>query len=259
MLLIGIITLLVGACVGSFVNMLIDRIPRDEQIVSGKSKCDACHHVLSWKDLVPVLSWILLHGRCRYCHASIPWRNTAVEIVTSVLFLLVTYYYSTLLFAGSMDGIVVYMGNIILVSILIVVTVIDLEHMVIPDILLVLAGAVSVLLFFTGGINGSFLTHVYSAAGAGLFFIGLVLITRGRGMGLGDVKYALFMGFLLGFPGIIYGMYTAFLTGAFISVMLILKRKKRFGQTIPFGPFLVGGTLVAHYKLLELLGVFFTR
>ena len=259
MFTVGFLSLIAGVCVGSFLNMLIDRIPRDEQIVSGRSKCDVCHHELFWKDLIPVFSWILLHGRCRYCHASIPWRNTVVEIITGLLFGAVFYYHmDTLLMGGALSHSIV-IADLALVSLLIAITFIDLEHMIIPDILLAWAVFITVILFAAGRLPGQLGTHLYAGIGAGLFFIVLVLITRGRWMGLGDVKYALFMGLLLGFPGIIYGMYTAFLTGAFISVMLILKRKKRFGQTIPFGPFLVGGTLVAHYKLLEPLGVFFTR
>lgn len=246
-----IFTFILGICIGSFLNMLIDRIPREEQIVSGRSKCDSCRHVLSLIDLIPVVSWVLLWGRCRYCHSPIPYRNTIVELLTGILVTSILYYHTGALLSGDIYSFIVVIADIVIVSILIAITVIDLEHMIIPDVLLMVAGIATVIYILAAGLTYDFPVHIYSAVSSGLFFLILVVVTKGRGMGLGDVKYGVFMGLLLGFPEIVYGLYAAFLTGAIVSVMLILKRKKRFGQTIPFGPFLVIGTLLAHFTLLE--------
>jgi prepilin signal peptidase PulO-like enzyme (type II secretory pathway) len=102
-------------------------------------------------------------------------------------------------------------------------------------------------------INFQFSNYLISTIGASLFFLLLVLITKGKGMGLGDVKYGAFMGLLLGYPGIVVGLYTAFLTGALVGVILIIAKKRKFGQIIPFGPFLVLGTVVAMFWGNQLL------
>lgn len=119
--------------------------------------------------------------------------------------------------------------------------------------MILIASLAAVGLYFLRTYPVSPLPYLLSALGAAGFFALLILITRGAGMGWGDVKFAAFMGLFLGFPGTITALYFAFLTGAFVSVTLILRGKKRFGQTIAFGPFLVAATILVWYG--ELLGV----
>lgn len=248
--------------------MLIDRVPRGEQIVKGRSHCDNCSHILEWFDLVPVFSWLLLKGKCRYCHKQVPVRNTLVELLTGLIF--AAAYWN--LVSGikyqvsNIEDISKLLISLIILSCLIAVFFIDLTHKIIPDSLTIVASIGVVLLnfilpfVFPDSSHFSFLlpspiNYLLSAIGASAFFLFLVVITRGRGMGIGDVKFAGFMGIFLGYPTIVYSLYFAFLTGGIVSAILVLRKKKRFGQTIPFGPFLVLGTVLAYFKILEFLWV----
>lgn len=236
-----------GLFIGSFLNMLIDRLPRGEQIISGRSKCDSCHHTLRWIDLVPVVSWVYLRGRCRYCHKKIPVRNTLVELMTAGLFVAAAM--------GAMDtvdtmAVMETVVRFIIISCLLVIFFIDLKHYIIPDILTIIVGVVGVAGWMVNPEALPYSNYLVSAISAGAFFLFLYFITKRRGMGMGDVKFAAVMGLLLGFPGVVVALYIAFLTGALASVILILRGKKRFGQTVPFGPFLVFGTLIVLLKLV---------
>lgn len=242
--------------------MLIDRMPREEQIVKGRSHCDHCNHTLSWQDLIPVFSWLTLGGKCRYCHKPVPVRNTLVELITASLFV-VTYlvYGSHIMEHITTIEISQLLLYFIIVSCLIVIFFIDLDHQIIPDSLTIIASIAAILLniiFPTlldslpaqAGLTP--LNYIVSAISASLFFVFLIVITRGRGMGWGDVKFAVFMGLFLGYPRIVSSLYFAFLTGAFVSAILIVRRRKKFGQTIAFGPFLVVGTLFAAVGILDI-------
>lgn len=222
---------ILGLCIGSFLNVLIYRLPRSLTL-GGRSFCPKCKKQISWYDNVPLLSYLLLRGKCRNCRASISFRYPLVELLTGFLFL------EGLERLGGLGGLGT-LGILVIISVMIAIFFIDLEHQIIPDALVSLGvlGAVGVL-----GVN--LITNIPSAIGAGLFFLLLHLITKGKGMGLGDVKLVFLMGLVLGFPGIIGALYFAFLTGAFVGVILILSGKKKFGQHIAFGPFLVAGFLV---------------
>jgi len=246
-----------GLFIGSFLNMLIDRMPREEQIVKGRSHCDRCNHVLSWKDLIPVVSWTMLAGKCRYCHKKVPARNTFVELLTGLLFVI------TFIALGShipvmwqdLAQLVLYL---VIVSCLTAIFFIDLNEQIIPDSLTIVASIAAIGLHGVEALSPyaevgpSVLNYLISAISGASFFAFLILITKGRGMGWGDVKFAAFMGIFLGYPRIISSLYFAFLTGAFVSAILIVRRRKKFGQTIPFGPFLVLGTLFAAFGTLDI-------
>lgn len=250
-----------GLCVGSFLNVLIDRLPKEEQVFRGRSYCDHCHHQLAWYDLIPVLSWLCLRGRCRYCYSPISWQYPVVEIITGLSFVFI-YQWVMSWCSASLDCCVATLLHGYIASSLIVIFFTDLKYQIIPD-KVVFSGIGLALLFhlfhrprspfaYASGHLGGVLPAGLGAAG---FFLCLFLLTRGKGMGMGDVKLALFMGLFLGFPKIVIAFYLAFLTGALLGVILILLKKKKFGEHIPFGPFLVGGTLGAMFwgeKILRL-------
>ncbi len=237
-----------GLVVGSFLNVLIDRLPRDEQIFKGRSYCESCKYKLSFSDLIPVLSFVLLQGKCRYCHSPLSYYYPIVEITTGLLFVL-SFVYLQQFF-------IVY--YLFLISFLIVIFFTDLKYGIIPDKILFPAIIIS-FLFFVFTSEESWLRRLslppsevggrlLAGAGAFLFFLFLFLVTKGRGMGFGDVKYVILMGLVLGFPNIVVGLYIAFLTGAIVSIILVLWGKKKLrGSTIPFGPFLVFGTIAAMF------------
>lgn len=257
----------IGLAVGSFLNVLIDRLPKEENVLVGRSYCDHCRHPLAWYDLIPLLSFVLLRGRCRYCQKKISWQYPMVELLTGGMFVL-----GSLGFLGSLGGSLISLCYLFFVlCCLIVIFFADLKYGIIPDKVVYPAIAVTFLFrlqgvrlanSFTpgsaswrtgvfpwlasghlGGGTSPIINYLLAGLGALGFFGALVLLTKGKGMGLGDVKLAFLMGLALGFPEIIVALYFAFLTGALLSAILILTKRKKFGQTIPFGPFLSAGTI----------------
>lgn len=265
---------ILGASVGSFLNVVIDRLYTRESIVSARSHCDSCGHVLCWYELVPLLSFIFQRGRCRECGHRLSFQYPLVEITTGVLFVLsfqrlvsvstVFQPHSNFIPTAfllpqwntiGMQWEHVGMGLLatfylwFLISSLIVIFVYDLKHYIIPDRVILpsilLASFFTFYLFlFTSASGWDFLNPWFSAIGAGLFFLALILVTRGRGMGGGDVKLAFLMGLVLGWPRLLWALYLAFVSGALVGLILIALKQKKFGQEIPFGPFLAGATLV---------------
>ena len=245
---IFLIIFFLGLAVGSFLNVLIDRLPRNEPVTKGRSHCESCKRKLRWDDLIPVFSFIALGGKCRYCKAPISFYYPAVELITGVLFILFFLFlqgnsikYEVL----SIKYIIQAICYLFIISSLIVVFFTDLRYGIIPD-KITYFGIIVSFLYLILTTNYLILPNALSAFAAFFFFLLIFIISKGKGMGFGDVKLAFLMGLFLGFPKIIVALYVAFLTGAVISLILVLiGRKKFFGSTIPFGPFLVLGTIVA--------------
>lgn len=245
-------TLFASACfgllIGSFLNVVILRLPHDETL-GGRSHCTACNHPLSGPDLVPVLSYVFLWGRCRYCRHRISPRYAIIELFTAVLFAVA---------AGicAPDTVAEWLGLLrwfVILAVAIVTFVVDWEHYIILDevtgwgTVLVLALACA-----SAGIHGGWqeVWHVlqYSAYGAGtgvvLFWL-LWRVSRGRLLGFGDVKFMVFMGAATGFPRIVPGIVFSFWLGAVVAIPLLLLGRKQLGSRIPFGVFLAPGMLIA--------------
>lgn len=235
-----------GLFIGSFLNVLADRLPREESVIKGRSHCEECKKKLAWFDLIPLLSFVYLKGRCRYCRARLSLYYPIVELTTGAMFVLVLLFLpheSIKHQALSIKYIWELIYYLFIVSSLVVVFFADLKYEIIPDKIVFPTAIVSVI-YLIFNTQYLILPHLLSALGACLFFLALYFGTRGRGMGLGDVKFAFLMGLILGFPNIVVSLYIAFLTGAIIGIILILWRRKKIrGATIPFGPFLVLGTL----------------
>lgn len=229
---------LLGLVVGSFLKVIIDRIPRGGSPLWGRSYCDHCKHLLAPLDLIPILSYLALHRCCRYCQRKISAWYPLVEVVTAVVFVIIanTYFLNSL----NWFELPFWLG---IASALIVVFVADLRYGIIPDFVILPSIVLSLLrLILTFLQSGYFdLEHLLAALFAALFFLLLNVVTKGKGMGLGDVKLVFLLGLVLGSPAIWIALYAAFLTGAISGVILILSRRVRLGQTIPFGPFLVLG------------------
>jgi len=187
---------------------------------------------LAWKDNIPLLSFVLLKGRCRYCHSPISRHYPIVELAAAGLTLLVFQYTSEV--PRHLGGV----GTLLIVYCLLTVFVSDLRYLIIPDEVLVFAAVVALL-------AGMPLGNLLPAAGAAGFFWLLIVITKGKGMGWGDVKLAGLMGLILGWPQLLAALFLAFLTGAVVGAILILLGKKKFGQHIPFGPFLATSTFIS--------------
>ncbi len=222
-----------GICFGSFLNVLIYRLPHSLPL-TGRSFCPKCKKKIIWYDNIPLISYVLLKGQCRQCHSPISWRYPVVELMTGILFLGVWVKFGDL-------GILGILGSWVIVSALVVVFFIDLDHQIIPDQVLFPALATAFLISLSLNI---LVSSLLTAIVAGLFFLALHLLTKGRGMGMGDVNLSFLIGLVLGFPKAVFAFYLAFLTGAFVGVILIVARRKKFGQPMAFGPFLVAAGLI---------------
>lgn len=223
-----------GMIIGSFLNVCIYRIPRGESIVFPPSHCPHCQTRLKPWELVPVISWLWLRGRCHYCGEPVSWRYPAVELLTGLIFLL--------LFAR--QGLTwSLLGQLVLASFLLVLTMIDLEHCLLPDKLtisgLVVGFAFSAL---TPGVGWRSALVGLLAAGGSLLL--LAVVSRG-GMGGGDIKLAAMIGAWLGWPQVILAVFLAFVVGGLAGILLLVTKIKSRKDLIPFGPFLAVGTFIA--------------
>lgn len=250
-LAISLFLFTIGAAIGSFLNVVIYRSITEESWVTGRSKCEDCGYQLSWFDNVPILSFLWLRGRCRKCRKPIGLIHPVVEFLCGALFVW-WYWGGTLLFFRltqqpfQLVQPAFWLGVGVL---LLMVVVADLSYLIIPDmavgllllttviyrVALTMAGVMQVQDLMWAGVG---------AVGAVAFFGALWWFTKGRGMGLGDVKLAAPLALLLGWPNILVGLFLAFVSGAVVGIVLLLLGKKKFGQVVPFGPFLVLGTVL---------------
>lgn len=227
-----LVSFLFGLFLGSFLGVLIERIPKGKDIFLDRSRCDFCHKKLEASDLLPLLSFFFLKGKCRYCKKQLSIFYPSIELVTGVIFFFVAWQ-----MANTSIVFVSILYSFFISAVMIVIFFTDYKYGIIPD-KVVYPSYFVVLIYNLFFYNVDSIVYVLSGLGAGGFFLFLFLVTKGRGMGFGDVKFAVLMGLLLGFPLVVYGVYLAFLTGAAVSLILILWRKKSIKNTIPFGPFL---------------------
>ncbi len=230
-----LIIFLFGLIVGSFLNCIIYRLEVGKSFLGGHSFCPYCKHELVWHDLIPVFSFLMLKGKCRYCQKPISIQYPLIELTTAILFVLV-FNSQNLLNTGYL---------LLTTSFLIIIFVYDLKHYIIPDKVIFPAILTSFLFLFTT--NSLLLNTILSAFGASFFFLLIYLISQGQWMGFGDVKLSFLMGLHLGFPNILVALFSAFFTGAIIGLILIAQNKKTLKSMVPFGPFLVFGTFLAMF------------
>lgn len=232
---------LLGLCVGSFLNVVIYRLPRGMSMAFPGSHCTTCDYQLKWYDNIPVLSWVLLGGRCRKCREPISVRYAVVELVNMALwFLSVALFWQ----ANPVYAIVCA----VVCSCLICIFFIDLEHMLIFNrfvILLALAGLVA--MFYDSYTLPR--DHVIGAlAGGGVFamlYFGATLVLKREALGFADVKLAAAAGLLLGWQKFLLAMLIGSVVGSFVLVILNRVNKQDRTTEYPFGPFIAGGMLLA--------------
>jgi len=233
-----VLIFILGLIVGSFSNVCIYRIPRNESIVYPASHCPKCHSNISPKDNIPLLSYILLKGRCRNCKSKISIQYPIVELLTGLIYLIIYLIY------GLSIQTLIY---IILSSALIIIAFIDLNEQIVPDVIS-LPGIV------IGSIISSFVTYIsfinsalgILAGGGIILTIGLAgsVIFKKEAMGGGDVKLVAMIGAFLGWRYIIISLFLGFFLGALAGIILILSKIKSREDVIPFGPFIVLGSLI---------------
>ncbi len=234
-----------GIMIGSAVNAIVWRLHVNRSWVHGRSMCPDCKHALAARDLVPVVSWLWLRGKCRYCQKKILWLYPAVELLTAALFALSA---AVLPPVGLVSA--VRLGCwLLLLTMLVVLAVYDARWLILPDkMVLPLAGVALVYVVVMSVLTGE-LQVVRGAAEAAVLggggFMAIIILSKGRGMGAGDMKLAVAMGLMLGLKGLGVAMLVAFNVAAIVGLAMIIARKRKGRDQIPFGPYLVGGTIVA--------------
>lgn len=239
---VAVVCGLLGLAVGSFLNVVIYRVPRKESVVRPRSRCPGCGTQLADRDNIPVLSWILLRGRCRTCGEPISARYPLVELGTAGLFVAAALRFG-------LDW--VLPAYLVFFAALVAVTFIDLEHYIIPNRIVYPTLFVSVpLLVLAAAAQNEWSELLRAGEGAALAwgFLLVVHLIQPRGMGFGDVRLAAVLGLFLGWLDlrhVFLGLFLGFLFGSLSSITLIALRRRGRKDQIPFGPFLAAGAVVA--------------
>lgn len=226
--------------------------------MDGRSRCPNCRSQIALYNNIPVFSYLFLAGKCHNCKKKIPTRDFLIEIATAILFpvafLLLPKVQLNVVWLGRLAPLVSLLIFLIILSVSIAIFVIDLEHQYIPDSLVFGLWALIAGLIIAVGEEKLF-GYLAAGFGSGVFLLLLHLLTLGRGMGLGDVKLALVLGTILGFPLSVVWMFGSFILGSAVGLTLILAGRARFKQKVAFGPFLVLAFFLAMTFGFDLLGL----
>ncbi|MBI1824206.1 MAG: prepilin peptidase [Nitrospirae bacterium] len=234
MTLIDISVFILGTLIGSFLNVVIYRIPREESIVFPSSHCPLCRHPIFWYDNIPLFGFLFLKGRCRFCHGAISIRYPFVEAMNGLGYLFLVHQFGLSW---------IWLAYSLLYSSLLAVTFIDLDHQIVPDVItlpgLVIGVIISSTILPTGLINsliGLFL-------GGGLFYL-VALVSRG-GMGGGDIKLIAMIGAFAGWKAVLLTIFISAFTGSVLGIILMIFKGKSRKYPVPFGPFLALGAMIS--------------
>ena len=236
-ILVGIIIFLLGLCGGSFVNMLTYRTAvryeltrnKKQETNKNRSYCDYCRKQLSWRDNIPVISWLILRGKSRCCHQKLSRLYPIVELITGVLFLI--------------NG-TNWLGMVVIVF-LMFSAVFDYKYMILPDFSSYILIGLAIVNLLINNNRGALVAGIGSVLF--IWILTKIKIKGKQAMGEGDIPLAGFMGLWLGWPEIIIAFYIAFIIGAVVGIIIISLKKRRSDEAIPFGPFLILGTIIAYF------------
>ncbi len=280
-----LILFIFGLFLGSFLNVIAECLMSGKSFIKRRSCCLNCGHPLSVLDLIPIVSFVMLGRKCRYCRKNISWQYPLSELATGILFGLAVFFLPPL--SLNVLSIIPWIYTLFIISILEIIFLIDLKYglildkVVFPAVVIILAfylfmaGSQAWMMYQsltadTGGLGAYLLQtdflrnriifsliplgfNLLGSLGLAILFLVVIFLTKGRGMGGGDVRLVFLVGLITGWPSMVVALFLSFLTGAIVSVMLILIGKKHFGQTVPFGPFLVTSTLVTMFWGQQLL------
>lgn len=256
-IIIYLLIVIFGLAVGSFLNVIILRFDELKTIWRVRSHCLKCKKAIRWYDLVPFFSYFILGGKCRDCKKPISYQYPIVEGSIAILFALI-YWQAGL----SWESLILA----IIVSILVIIAAYDILHMEVPDILTYLGiffalGLILLKLIENNGLSWeNLIPYAYAVVAAAGFLGFLVILSREKWMGAGDILLGVLMGLVLGMPAVLVGLFFAFVLGSVVGLILIAGKYKTLKDAVPFGPFLVAGTFIALFwgeKLVNYyLGIF---
>ena len=251
MYLYAIIIFLVGLSVGSFLNVVIFRLEDLKSIVNERSHCTKCKKTISWYDLLPLLSFMILKGKCRNCSEKISWQYPLVELSVGIIALL-TYINFGLSFQS--------LFYFVVFALLTVVFVVDINTQMVPEEFVWVALAIAVLGSWHFGGFGV-LNMIYGGVIGGIIPAFLVIVSKEKWMGAGDIKIGLLLGLLVGFPSAVLMVFLSFILGSIVGLLFIIKRRKSLKDSLPFAPFLISSgfltLLWGHYVLSWYFGNFY--
>jgi leader peptidase (prepilin peptidase)/N-methyltransferase len=241
--LLGILCGVVGLCIGSFLNVVVHRVPRKESVIRPRSHCPSCGIVLANRDNVPVVSWLRLRGRCRSCEGAISIRYPLVELGTATLFVAGALRFGA---DWALPAYLVFFASLLAIS------VIDLEHYIIPNRIVYPTIFLSVPLLAVAALAQDDWTdfgHALLGGTSAFLLLLLVHLASPRGMGFGDVRLSFILGLFLGWLDpwvghVFLGLFLGFLLGSVTGLVLIAIRRRGRKDHIPFGPFLAAGAML---------------
>jgi len=228
-----IIFFIFGLAMGSFLGVVAYRLPRKLSIIKPRSFCPNCKREIPFYDNIPLISYIILKGRCRYCKKKIPINTFLIEIITAILFVL-----NYIIFGLSIKTI----SGIILCSMLVIISFIDIEFQIIPNVIILPFALVGLVFSIFLNLERWWIPLAYSA-GSFVFMLIIHLIYP-RGMGMGDVKLSFAIGAFL-VRNVIPALFLGFMAGAIYGILLIIIKKRKLSHAVSFGPFISAGSIIA--------------
>ena len=234
----SVLVFFIGICLGSFANVCIYRLPKNKQIITGRSFCPKCKKTIKWFDNIPLISFLLLNGKCRKCHKPIPLKYFIIELITGIGFLLIYLNFNNYL-------------TIIFLSVLfllyLIIFFIDLKHFIIPDGLNFGIMALAIFKNFLPNFNTSFIHDINQSIIGGIvgyLSIWIIIylyrvIKKIEGMGLGDAKLMTGIGLLFGWQSIPFVLFISAVLGLVFAIPYLINKKKNLRSKIPFGPFII--------------------
>lgn len=240
MQLIFIFVFLFGLIIGSFLNCLIWRLHKKEGLLN-RSYCPKCKKQITWYDNIPVLSFVMLKGKCRQCGKAISWQYPAVELAAGLLFVL-AFYLNYKLQITNYELIIKLSRDFFLISVMIVVFIYDLRWYLILDIITL--PACLIMLIFNLILGFNLWNLLISGIIGGSFFLIQFIISRGKWIGGGDIRLGLLIGLALGWPGVLAAIIISYFIGSIVGMGMILTDKKQWGSEVPLGVFLAVGTII---------------
>jgi len=274
-----------GLAAGSFLNVITLRYQPaqkilDKKIIGGRSHCPICLKTLAWYELIPIFSFFLQRGKCRSCGHKISLQYPLVEILSGLIFVFVPLsLLSSSISHWSFNQWLIVIVWLLIFALFLLLSIIDLRHSIIPNQINLTLGILGLILMIInnyynkfGFLRGSFLGYYavifglreniwinYSVAALlGMVIFGvIILLSRGKAMGLGDFKLIAALGLVFGWPDVSMVMFLAFVIGALISIVFLIRKKKKMRDAIPFGPFLVIGAALTFFFGYQIIGAYF--
>lgn len=253
---------IIGTVLGSFIGVVVERLYREEQFLSGKSYCERCKKPLQWRDMIPVVSYILLRGRCRYCKVELSTFLPIIEILTGLISASIFY----ISFVGFNDELIFSLSAVYKFTFLLLVFVfleiiffMDAKYMVIPVIPVYLIAIIYTLYgFIVGTFPNNLMYSLYGALLMFLFFAGIHFFSKGQMMGDGDIYIATVLGFVLALDLSLLMWLLAFVLGSFYAIYLMLTSGAGLRNKVPFGPFIIISFIISYSIGNTLLNLYYS-